>query len=688
MMKKIGKWILVVLFLVIAILYVNKEETKATELPQWQLNETKTITLNSGESVSYSFTAPEDGLYSFWSDHPAVVIMGIGMGWDLYGANVSKHVYQENYQAKVYVLEAGRTYEIRVSYGSGGKLTKTFGICKTTPATSMSFSSSNKTVYSGTTGDVYLNLSTPGAMGGTYTWTSSDPSVVKVARNKWSSAKLSYGNPGTATITVSNGSVSASINITVLAPLKLQEGTATSVDARAQEEYNFTFTPGTSGKYLIKTEHMIGMYVQWPWDVQSQTQVHIVDGNQGIICPMAAGYTYTITMPTVNAPDQVEVTIELLSAQYVTPPTGYQEQKSKIWELTLEEDRFLGVGEQSEVAYFTPTETGTYYMFYHGHLEDDWYVLHNGTTVPIEEIRTGDFGEVEHRYTFEAGETYIMCNDAQWESDYLVNLSRETHMPQEEEEEEGSEDNQEPDTQNPDIPGDINSVDPGNIDSIIEQMPPGTKVELTPVEDYVVHLVVSQLEFAAEHQVGVKVTSNLGSIDLDYFVLDAIGRFFQEEEVMVFLSEEAKDALTQEQQERLEEFSVNKVLHLSISNEEGELHDFEGGSAVIRLPFDPEPGKRYHGIYIREDGKIEIQPTNWEEGYIEFVAGHFSTFAIVETAEDEYIKDDFGGISGIEGDPGEQGGANGIGIVAAVVVAAAAVVAGIISKKRNQNNLF
>lgn len=695
-MKKLGKWILLILFLVVAVVYTNRNDVKASEYPEWKLNETKKITLNSGESVSYSFTAPEDGVYAFWSDHPAILVMGIGMGWDLRGAEVYKHVYQENYQVKLYVLEAGKTYEMVVDYRSRGSLTKTFGIRKATVASSISFSGNGMCAYSGDSEDVYLSLSAPEAMGGTFTWTSSDPSVVKVARNKWSSAKLSYGNPGTATITVSNGSVSTSFNITVLAPIALQEGVVSSVDANAREEYYFTFTPGTSGKYLIKTNQMIGLHVQWPWDVQINCEVYMENGNQGIICPMAAGSTYTIAMPTVNAGGEVAVTIDMLSAQYVTPPTGYQEQKLQMWELILEEDGFPGVGRQTEAATFTATETGTYYMYYQGPLDDPWYVVNNGNVVPIEAVQTGEFKEVQHQYTFEAGQTYIMCNDAQWEASYVMIISREPRMspPEEEGNWENSEENNEENSEgnneeNPNIfiPGESNPVDPDKIDSIIEYMPPGTKVEINPVEEDVVQLVVSQLEIAAEHEIGVRLTMNMGTIDMDYLTLAALGRFFQQGEVQVSFTEADKEALSPKQVDRLEEYTILSVLALSIGNEEGELHDFEGGSVVIRLPFEPEAGKRYHVVYVQEDGKIEAQPTNWEEGYIEFVAGHFSTFAIVEMAEDEFIEDDFGGILGMEGEV--NGGANGvdskekiIGIVAAVVVAAAAVVANIISKKR------
>ena len=117
------------------------------------LNEIKTVTVEREQVLTYEFTPTEDGEYVLWMEQPAAAVMGIQLAFYIIGAENTEEIkaYQENYQAQIYHLKAGKTYEVVVRNGANGALTRNFGICKTSSATEMSFGSMQPLVYAGGT---------------------------------------------------------------------------------------------------------------------------------------------------------------------------------------------------------------------------------------------------------------------------------------------------------------------------------------------------------------------------------------------------------------------------------------------------------------------------------------------------------------------------------------------------------
>lgn len=81
-------------------------------------------------------------------------------------------------------------------------------------------------------------------------WTSSDPTIVEVSGSNWS-CDCNLLAPGTATVTVTAGTLSASCEITAVAPDVLTLDTPLKVTAAGYASHTATFTAAEAGTYTI-----------------------------------------------------------------------------------------------------------------------------------------------------------------------------------------------------------------------------------------------------------------------------------------------------------------------------------------------------------------------------------------------------------------------------------------------------
>lgn len=105
--------------------------------------------------------------------------------------------------------------------------------------------------------------------------------------------------------------------------------------------------------------------------------------------------------------------------------------------------------------------------------------------------------------------------------------------------------------------------------------------------------------------------------------------------------EEGKDIeLNKAQQKAIKNENVVTVADIRIISNGKEIHELDGGSALIKIKPDDRNllnGKNYKVKYVAEDGTMEIMETTTDGSRIIFKVGHFSKYVIVydENAENE-----------------------------------------------------
>lgn len=254
-----------------------------------------TATLGRGEKLIYSFTPLSTGHYVVWIAQPDAMY---NFTWDVRNAATNDGIYcdrfeQENYQGGMYMLQGGVTYNVMLWQSDGGTSTRTFGLAKAETTTGISFAEANKTGYVGNEWILRLILSAPAAVDNAITWTSSDSAIVSVEKNDLASANLKLLKSGTATVTATAGSFSANCVIHVQDLNELELGKTSCIYNPKEGPYEFTFTPETSGKYIVYTNQMIPIGIV-PLD--RYTENTIQNGGQAIVNTLSAGQQYTYTV--------------------------------------------------------------------------------------------------------------------------------------------------------------------------------------------------------------------------------------------------------------------------------------------------------------------------------------------------------------------------------------------------------
>jgi hypothetical protein len=205
------------------------------------------------------------------------------------------------------------------------------------------------------------------------------------------------------------------------------------------------------------------------------------------------------------------------------------------------------------------------------------------------------------------------------------------------------------------------------------EMPDGTEVTLPK----------NAFGLASDNEMTVEIVTSAGAIQLERLLMGKMAEYFTGEEVTIRLVEVAADDLSKNQKREIRKYQVEFMVSADIFNEKQELHDFGGGGATIRLNFTPKEGVNYGIIYVAEDGTIEQMDSLCGADYMEFVTGHFSTFAVVELDEEgNMVESENGFEDDLHVDNLRTLGLIVIGVIAGIVVVAAVVVV-VIIKKRN-----
>ena len=95
--------------------------------------------------------------------------------------------------------------------------------------------------------------------------------------------------------------------------------------------------------------------------------------------------------------------------------------------------------------------------------------------------------------------------------------------------------------------------------------------------------------------------------------------------------DETAQALTEAQREAISALTEAMVLDISLENAGKQLSDLKGGTAMVTLPYDLQPGRTAAGVvaqYVAPDGTLTELPTEYRDGSASFSVGHFSIYAV------------------------------------------------------------
>lgn len=161
----------------------------------------------------------------------------------------------------------------------------------------------------------------------------------------------------------------------------------------------------------------------------------------------------------------------------------------------------------------------------------------------------------------------------------------------------------------------------------------------TPAAVISAELPVASLEKVAEISEDATLTVSMAdaTVVVDAAAMEAVAEQAEGTTVTLKVEQVEAETLTQTQQAAVAEHKVAKVITASFVCSEGkEIHDFQGGSVTVAMPFTPEEGTEgtdYQVLYIADDGSIEEIATTYANGTLIFTLEHFSEYVVVNTAE-------------------------------------------------------
>ena len=217
-------------------------------------NETKTVSLRGGESVTYSFTPNTPGTYTMYvpsnyENYPAEFHVE-GVAWDMWQAN-------DRRGAAAFNLQAGQIYSWTVS-ANWDMTNCPVTLVKADAMTGLTMQETEKTTYVGSEVTIEAIHTPVYGVDREITWTSDNTAFAKVEATSLTSCNVRGISKGTANITASwtdaNGKAqTATCKVTVMetTPLTLDQPEALSL--KSGESTAFSFTAGSgSGEYLFK----------------------------------------------------------------------------------------------------------------------------------------------------------------------------------------------------------------------------------------------------------------------------------------------------------------------------------------------------------------------------------------------------------------------------------------------------
>ena len=141
-------------------------------------------------------------------------------------------------------------------------------------------------------------------------------------------------------------------------------------------------------------------------------------------------------------------------------------------------------------------------------------------------------------------------------------------------------------------------------------------------------------------------------------------------------------SLTEAQKKALDNYDTAVVVELQIYSNGKYIANFNGGVATIKIPFTPAEGvsaDEYTVYYVGGDGKLTAVASEYVDGYMIISTGHFSSYAIVRTAEK--VADS----SSASSQPREQTGSS-FPVVPVVIAVVALICLFVLLRKKNKED--
>lgn len=135
-----------------------------------------------------------------------------------------------------------------------------------------------------------------------------------------------------------------------------------------------------------------------------------------------------------------------------------------------------------------------------------------------------------------------------------------------------------------------------------------------------------------EDEIVLTVEMNTATVTLDSTALSAIADQVETSDITLVVEQIEKTALTQNQQDAVKNQNVEMVISAELIGGEASVHDFQGGTATVKIPFNPSEGSigsDYKIMYVADDGTTEMIDTTYVDGYLVFTLDHFSEYVVV-----------------------------------------------------------
>jgi len=182
-----------------------------------------------------------------------------------------------------------------------------------------------------------------------------------------------------------------------------------------------------------------------------------------------------------------------------------------------------------------------------------------------------------------------------------------------------------------------------------------------------------------EEEVVLTVEMDSATVTLDSKALEAVAEQVGSAEVTLVVEEIETAELNKVQQNIVKNRPVEMIISAELVGGDTSVHDFQGGSVTIKLPFTPKEGTKgndYSILYVADNGKIEKIKTTYVDGHLVFTLTHFSEYVVVnEQVAEEITKPE-------SSNPDTGDGTNVLLLAVLMFSAAAAMAVLEVSKKR------
>lgn len=275
------------------------------------VGQTKVTTVRPGETADYTFTPSEAGDYAFCLEETDYARLQEWVCLENGVAIQGRYYCVSGWEGRVFSLDAGKTYTFRVTCASGfgAGSARNVHLAKVSTTTTLAIDCES-TIYVGESAFMHPIVSHPGAIAGGCQWSSSNSAVAYIEDASSIQASIVPVSPGTTTITLQMGGLSASYTLTVAPVRTIPIGGSVDVDIAIGDKNIFWITPQETGYYAVWNYH--------PDIILTVTNAGIGQGfssgddSRGWIYQLHAGRTYTLyAHNTPYAPKNAEDTIHV-----------------------------------------------------------------------------------------------------------------------------------------------------------------------------------------------------------------------------------------------------------------------------------------------------------------------------------------------------------------------------------------